>query len=102
MTSAPSLLFTLEDAVLQTLRIFTIYVAVCRLYAARGVVDGHGLLHELLADVIEDLSGQKHNPQGSSSGLGGALAADSWLTASAFTSEVCRDNAVGMLDILMS
>jgi len=62
---------------------------ICRLYAARGVVDGHGLLHELMADVIEDVSGQ--------GSAGGAVAADSWLTVSSVTSEVCRDNAVGML-----
>ena len=61
--------------------------ATCRLYAARGVIDGHGLLHELMADVVEDLSGQ-----GSS---GAVNAADSWLTVSSVTSEVCRDNAAG-------
>ena len=62
---------------------------VCRLYAARGVVDGHGLLHELMADVIEDVSGQ--------GSAGAAAAADSWLTVSSVTSEVCRDNAIGTL-----
>ena len=42
-----------------------------------------------MADVIEDVAGQ--------GGAGGAVAADSWLTVSSVTSEVCRDNAVGML-----
>jgi len=69
----------------------------CRLYAARGVVDGHGLLHELMADVIQDLSGQGQTSsgQGSADGTGGPLAADSWVTVSSVTPEVCRDNAVG-------
>ncbi len=62
---------------------------ICRLYAARGVVDGHGLLHELMADAIEDVSGQ--------GSAGAAGTADSWLTVSSVTSEVCRDNAIGML-----
>ena len=62
---------------------------ICRLYAARGVVDGHGLLHELMADVMEDVPGQ--------GSAGGAAAADSWLTVSSVTSEVCRDNAIGTL-----
>ena len=36
-----------------------------RVYASRGVVDGFGLLHELLADVMEDLVDAiaKHNQQ---------------------------------------
>ena len=42
-----------------------------------------------MADVIEDVSGQ--------GSAGGAVAADSWLTVSSVTSEVCRDNAIGML-----
>ncbi|DBA78126.1 TPA: hypothetical protein ACH3X2_008097 [Trebouxia sp. C0005] len=63
-----------------------------RLHAARGVVDGHGLLHELMADVIEDVAGQ--------GGAGGAVAADSWLTVSSVTSEVCRDNAVALLGLV--
>jgi len=46
-------------------------------------------LHELMADVIEDVSGQ--------GSAGSAVAADSWLTVSSVTSEVCRDNAIGML-----
>ncbi|KAL0021859.1 hypothetical protein WJX77_009077 [Trebouxia sp. C0004] len=63
-----------------------------RLYAARGVVDGHGLLHELMADVIEDVSGQGT--------AGVSVAADNWLTVSSVTSEVCRDNAIALLGLV--
>ena len=42
-----------------------------------------------MADVMEDVSGQ--------GSAGGAAAADSWLTVSSVTSEVCRDNAIGTL-----
>ena len=62
-------------------------------------MDGFGLLHELMADVVEDLSGQvsKTNERGPSRGPAGALAAaDAWLMVSSVSSEVCRANAAGM------
>ncbi|KAL3153518.1 hypothetical protein ABBQ38_011849 [Trebouxia sp. C0009 RCD-2024] len=74
-----------------------------RLYAARGVVDGFGLLHELMADVVEDLSGQvsKNNERVPSSGPAGALAAaDAWLMVSSVSSEVCRANAAALLGLV--
>ena len=70
----------------------------CRLYAARGVVDGYGLLHELMADVVEDLCGQvsKNNERVPAGGAAGVLpAADAWLMVSSVSSEVCRSNAAG-------
>ncbi|KAL3142038.1 hypothetical protein ABBQ32_004670 [Trebouxia sp. C0010 RCD-2024] len=74
-----------------------------RLYAARGVVDGFGLLHELMADVVEDLSGQvsKNNERVPSSGPAGAVAAaDAWLMVSSVSSEVCRTNAAALLGLV--
>ena len=62
------------------------------------MVDGYGLLHELMADVVEDLSGQvsKNNERVPASGAAGALAAaDTWLMVSSVSSEVCRSNAAG-------
>ena len=61
-------------------------------------MDGHGLLHELMADVVEDLSGQvsKNNERVPASGAAAALAAaDAWLMVSSVSSEVCRSNAAG-------
>lgn len=61
-------------------------------------MDGYGLLHELMADVVEDLSGQvsKNSERVPSSGPAGALAAaDAWLMVSSVSSEVCRTNAAG-------
>lgn len=62
------------------------------------MVDGYGLLHELMADVVEDLSGQvsKNNERVPASGpAGGLVAADTWLMVSSVSSEVCRSNAAG-------
>ena len=66
----------------------------CRSYAARGVVDGHGLLHELMSDVMEDLLGRN-----TASSAGPLTAADSWLTVSSVTSDICWNNAVGKLRV---
>ena len=62
-------------------------------------MDGYGLLHELMADVVEDLSGHvsKANERAPASGAAGALAAaDTWLMVSSVSSEVCRSNAAGI------
>ena len=80
-----------------------------RVYASRGVVDGFGLLHELLADVMEDLVDAiaKHNQQngGGSQAKGGpadavgspvkGAAADSWTIVSSAAAETCRENSKG-------
>ena len=71
--------------------------AVCRVYAARGVVDGYGLLHELLADAVQDLFGQVSKEMQSSSSVSGATA-DTWTMVQSVTTEPCRDNAIGEPD----
>lgn len=69
----------------------------CRVYASRGVVDGYGLLHELLADVVEDLVDQvaKHNQQDSLGSPARGPAADYWTMISSAASEHCRENGKG-------
>lgn len=66
----------------------------CRVYAARGVVDGYGLLHELLADAVQDLFGQVSKEMQGSSSMSGATA-DAWTMVQSVTTEPCRDNAIG-------
>ena len=69
----------------------------CRVYAARGVVDGYGLLHELLADAVQDLFGQVSKEMQGSSSVAGATA-DTWTMVQSVTTEPCRDNAIGEQD----
>ena len=68
-----------------------------RAYAARGVVDGYGLLHELLADVMEDLVDQvtKHNEQNAVGSPGRGPSGDSWTMVSSAASDICQDNGKG-------
>ena len=68
-----------------------------RVHASRGVVDGYGLLHELLADVMEDLVDQvaRHNQHDSLGSPGRGSGADSWTVISSAASEICRENGQG-------
>lgn len=68
-----------------------------RVYASRGVVDGFGLLHELLADVMEDLVDAiaKHNQQDAVGSPVKGAAADSWTIVSSAAAETCRENSKG-------
>lgn len=74
-------------------------IAVCRAYASRGVVDGYGLLLELLADVTEDLVDQvaKHNQHDSLGSPVNGPRADSWTMVSSAASDTCRENSRGEL-----
>lgn len=56
---------------------------------ARGAVDGWGLLHALLADVVEDLLARVAGDAAA------AAAADSWQLVDALMSEPMRSNAIG-------
>ena len=68
-----------------------------RVYASRGVVDGFGLLHELLADVMEDLVDAiaKHNQQDAVGSPVKGAAADSWTIVSSAAADTCRENSKG-------
>ena len=70
-----------------------------RVHASRGVVDGYGLLHELLADVMEDLVDQvaRHNQHDTLGSPGRGSGADSWTVVSSAASETCRENGKGKM-----
>ena len=60
----------------------------CRQYAGRDVVDGWGLLHELLADVVADVLGNPAEEAGAETG-------GAWSMVSSVGDEPCRSNVVG-------
>lgn len=61
-----------------------------RQYSGRGVVDGWGLLHEILADCVEDLLRSFSPDEGAAGG------SSSWTLVTPILTDTARDNAVGM------
>ncbi len=63
----------------------------CRAYSERGVVDGWGLMHSLLADVVDDIMGAASNEASSAA----AAERDAWTLIASLSTEVARDNCMG-------
>lgn len=64
---------------------------VCRAYQERGVVDGWGLLHSLLADVIDDVLGTARKDAVSAA----AAEHDAWTLIASLAAEPARENCMG-------
>ncbi|KAK9824084.1 hypothetical protein WJX72_007613 [[Myrmecia] bisecta] len=91
-----------------------------RTYSERGVVDGWGLFHELLSDVVDDLLGRadpehrsahstaQHNQGGpparqdiqGGSAMSPSATADAWTMVSSVATEPCRENAIWLLGVI--
>ena len=63
----------------------------CRTHAARGVLDGAGLLTCLLGDVVEDVL----SAVGGESAAHRTSSAQAWALVTSFAVPDMRDNAVG-------
>ena len=63
----------------------------CRAYQERGVVDGWGLLHSLLADVIADVVGAASKEAASAT----AAERDAWTLIASLAAEPARENCMG-------
>ena len=62
-----------------------------RAYADRGVVDGWGLMHSLLADVVDDIVGAASSEANSAA----AAERDAWTLIASLSTELARDNCMG-------
>lgn len=67
-----------------------------RAYADRGVVDGWGLLHSLLADIVDDILGAASTEANSAA----AAERDTWTLIASLSTELARDNCMGLLDLI--
>ena len=63
----------------------------CRAYQERGVVDGWGLLHSLLADAIDDVLGTASKDAASAA----AAEHDAWTLIASLATEPARENCMG-------
>ena len=63
----------------------------CRAYADRGVVDGWGLMHSLLADVVDDIVGAASSEANSAA----VAERDAWTLIASLSTELARDNCMG-------
>ncbi|KAK9905588.1 hypothetical protein WJX75_002584 [Coccomyxa subellipsoidea] len=67
-----------------------------RAYADRGVVDGWGLMHSLLADVVDDIVGAASSEANSAA----VAERDAWTLIASLSTELARDNCMGVLDLI--
>jgi hypothetical protein len=67
-----------------------------RVYAERGVVDGWGLLHSLLADVVDAIVGAANSEASSAA----AAERDAWTLIASLSTEMAKDNCMGLLDLM--
>ena len=67
----------------------------CRVYQERGVVDGWGLAHSLLADCCDDILGVASSDASSAA----AAERDAWTLVASLAANPARDNCLGARDL---